>query len=88
MTEIGGELGAMQGMVSTFQQQQTAIDQVLSAINSQMNASSGWWKGPRADRFRGQWPEYQASLRNLEASLGECAQEIQNSMQGLSQVGG
>ena len=56
MSEIGGELGAMQGMVSTFNQQEATIEQVVSAINNQINSSSGWWKGPRADRFRGQWP--------------------------------
>jgi WXG100 family type VII secretion target len=88
MGEIGGELGAMQGMVSTFNQQQASIEQIVSAINNQMSASPGWWKGPRADRFRAQWPEFQAALRNLDTSLGESAQEVQNSIQGLQQVGG
>lgn len=88
MTEIGGELGAMQGMVSTFHQQQAAIEQVISAINGQISSSTGWWKGPRADRFRAQWPEFQAALKNLDTSLGECAQEVQSSAQGLQSVGG
>ncbi|MEH3054559.1 MAG: WXG100 family type VII secretion target [Patulibacter minatonensis] len=88
MSEIGGELGAMSGMVSTFHTQQASIEQVVSAIGGQINSSPGWWKGPRADRFRGQWPEFQAALQNLHAALGECATEVQSSANGLQSVGG
>jgi WXG100 family type VII secretion target len=88
MAEIGGELGAMQGLVSTFTSQQAALDAVISAINGQVNSSAGFWKGPRAERFRGQWPEYQTALRNLQTALGECGQEVQSSIQGLQTVGG
>lgn len=87
MAEIGGELGAMGGFVSTFRQQQAKIEEIVSAINGQMGASSGWWKGPRADRMRSAWPEYQAALRNLQELLGECGQEVQSAAQGLQQVG-
>jgi WXG100 family type VII secretion target len=88
MAEIGGELGAMQGLVSTFTAQQASIEQVISAISNQVNSSTGWWKGPRADRFRGQWPEYQSALRNLQTALGECSAEVQSAMNGLQAVGG
>jgi WXG100 family type VII secretion target len=88
MSEIGGELGAMQGLVSTFTAQQANIDQVISAISGQVNSSPGWWKGPRADRFRSQWPEFQTALTNLQTALGECGAEVQNAMSGLQAVGG
>jgi WXG100 family type VII secretion target len=88
MSEIGGDLAAMQGMVASFQNQKAAVEGILAAINQQMSSSPAIWKGPRAERFRAQWPEFQAQLRNLEMSLEECAQEVQNSIQGLQVVGG
>jgi uncharacterized protein YukE len=88
MSEIGGELGAMAGFVQTFTTQQGRIDEVISAINGQMGASSGWWKGPRAERLRTAWPEYQSALRNLQELLGECGKEVQDASNGLQAVGG
>ena len=87
MGQIGGELGAMGGLVSTFQHQQGAIDGVIGAISGQINSSSGWWQGGRADRLRAAWPEYQTALRNLQELLGECGREVQSAIQGLEAVG-
>lgn len=87
MGEIGGELGAMGGLVSTFTAQQARIEEVVSAIGNQVNSSPAWWKGPRADRLRAAWPEYQTALRNLQELLGDCGREVQSAAQGLEAVG-
>ena len=77
----------MGNFAGVFTTQQGAIGDVIGAINNQVNSSPGWWKGPRADRMRHAWPEYQTALRNLADLLGDCANEVRNAASGLEQVG-
>jgi uncharacterized protein YukE len=87
MSEIGGEIGAMGGLVSTFTAQSARIEEVISAVGNQVNSSPGWWKGGRAERLRSAWPEYQTALRNLQELLNDCGREVNSAIQGLEAVG-
>ena len=86
MAKIGAEMGQMQELQSTFNQQSQAVQQLTAAINGKVNGTL--WEGPAADRFRQAWEgQFQPTLRELQAALQEAAQEVGRRHQALMQAG-
>ena len=86
MAKIGAEMGQMQELQSTFNQQSQAVQQLTAAINGKVNGTT--WEGPAADRFRQAWEgQFQPTLRELQAALQEAAQEVGRRHQALMQAG-
>ena len=86
MAKIGAEMGQMQELQTTFNQQAQAVQQLTSAINGKVQGTL--WEGPAADRFRTAWDsQFQPTLRELQAALQEAAQEVGRRHQALMQAG-
>ena len=87
MAVIGGALDEMTRLKSNFDRQSQAVDELLSALRSDLD--SVYWKGGAAERFRTSWEtEYEPSLRSLSAALVDAATEVANRQQALEAAGG
>ena len=86
VSTIGAEMGQLESLRTTFDRQAQTIEQLTSAIAGQVNNT--WWKGPAADRFRGDWESvHSPNLRNLQTALQECSMEISRRHQALTEAG-
>lgn len=86
MSTIGGELGQLQALKSSFDRQSQSVQELTSAIRGQLENT--WWKGPAADRFRDAWAgEFEPALRKLQAALQEAGTEVARRREALIQAG-
>lgn len=86
MSKIGGELGQLQSLKTTFDRESQTVATLLSTINAQVGNT--WWVGPAADRFRNAWnSEFQPTLRKLQQALTEAGQEVNRRREALQQAG-
>ena len=87
MTVIGGEIGQLYGLKSSFERQSGAVDTLLRELRSQLDNT--YWSGGAADRFRAAWhSEYEPALTHLSAALQDAATEVGRRAGALEQVGG
>ena len=86
MSTIGGEIGQLQQLQTTFNRQGQSVQELTASIRGQLGNT--WWKGPAADRFRAAWQsEFEPALRKLEAALGEAGTEVGRRREALIQAG-
>ena len=86
MSTIGGELGQLQSLKSSFDRQSQTVQELTSALRGQLGNT--WWKGPAADRFRDAWSgEFEPALRKLQAALQEAGTEVSRRREALIQAG-
>ena len=53
MTVIGGEIGQLYGLKTSFERQSASVDALLRELRGQLNDT--YWSGGAADRFRAAW---------------------------------
>jgi WXG100 family type VII secretion target len=86
MSKIGGELGQLESLKTTFDRESQTVATLMSTINGQVGNT--WWVGPAADRFRNAWnSEFQPALRKLQQALTEAGQEVNRRREALQQAG-
>jgi len=87
MPQIGGDTEQLAALQATFTREQAQVESLISAINGSLGNT--WWIGPQADQFREEWSgQFMPNLNNLAQALQQCAQNVQQHMQGFQQVGG
>jgi hypothetical protein len=87
MTVIGGEIGQLYGLKTSFERQSAAVDALLRELRTQLGDT--YWSGGAADRFRAAWhSEYEPALTHLSAALQDAATEVGRRAGALEQVGG
>jgi uncharacterized protein YukE len=87
MTVIGGEIGQLYGLKTSFERQSAAVDTLLRELRTQLGDT--YWSGGAADRFRAAWhSEYEPALTHLSAALQDAATEVGRRAGALEQVGG
>ena len=86
MSTIGGELGQLQSLKSSFDRQSQTVQELTAAVRGQLGNT--WWKGPAADRFREAWGgEFEPALRKLQAALQDAGTEVARRREALIQAG-
>jgi WXG100 family type VII secretion target len=86
MTVIGGEIGQLYGLKSSFERESAVVDALLRELRGQL--SDTYWSGGAADRFRAAWhSEYEPALTRLAEALQEAATEVGRRAGALEQVG-
>ncbi len=80
MAMIGMDVEAVRGLARTFEQKATAIDEIITTINSQL--SSVEWKGNDAEQFRNDWnTTLTTQLRNVAQALRDAQQKANKNAQ-------
>lgn len=86
MAQIGATIEEMHSLSSAFRREAGTVNSLSSAITGQV--SSTWWVGPAADKFKGQWEsQFRPMLTELQASLEECASEVQQRSAAIEAAG-
>ncbi|MDQ3941267.1 MAG: WXG100 family type VII secretion target [Actinomycetota bacterium] len=86
MSTIGGEIGQLRGLKTTFDREAQAVQELTARIRGELNNT--WWKGPAAERFRGAWgSDFEPALRRLQAALQDAAGEVNRRTEALIQAG-
>lgn len=76
MARVSADLEQLAILKSTFDQQGQAVEELTSAIRTQLGNTL--WEGPAAERFRGAWTgEYEPALRKLQGALQEAGAEVE-----------
>lgn len=84
---IGGTVEQMQTMGAKFNSEVTELESLVSRISSQLASTD--WEGGAAQRFRDQWEgEFRGTFSQVATGLRECAAEVQNRANALTQAGG
>ncbi len=83
---IGAETDQLVSLKQTFDREKTEVERLTSAISQQVQ--NAWWKGPAAERFKGQqWPGYEKMLRQLALDLDACSREVDTRREALVRAG-
>lgn len=84
---IGGTIEQMQTMGAKFTNEATELEALVSRISAQLASTD--WEGGAAQRFRAQWEgEFKSTFQQVAEGLRECASEVQNRANALTQAGG
>lgn len=85
MAMIGMDVEVVRGLARTFEQKATAIDEIITTINSQL--SSVEWKGNDAEQFRNDWnTTLTTQLRNVAQALRDAQQKANTNAQAQEQT--
>lgn len=84
---IGGTIEQMQTMGAKFTNEATELEALVSRISAQLASTD--WEGGAAQRFRAQWEgEFKSTFHQVADGLRECATEVNNRANALTQAGG
>lgn len=84
---IGGTIEQMNTLGSQFDAEAGELARLVSKISSQLAGTD--WEGGAAQRFRDQWEgEFKGVFAKVEQGLQDCAQEVRNRANALTQAGG
>lgn len=79
----GGQTGDMRSLAGKFRRDADMLTAVVSSLNSETSGSEAIWKGPAADRFRGDWQQVKPTLDKLVAVLSEAARAIETNAKNI-----
>jgi WXG100 family type VII secretion target len=84
---IGGTVEQMQTMGAKFNSEASELESLVARVSSQLASTD--WEGGAAQRFRAQWEgEFRSTFNQVSQGLRECASEVQNRANALTQAGG
>lgn len=84
---IGGTVEQMQTMGAKFNSEVSELESLVSRVSAQLASTD--WEGGAAQRFRDQWEgEFKNTFAQVAQGLRECASEVQNRANALTQAGG
>ena len=75
MAQMGADPEQLDQLKAKFVSEAGKLDDVIRTIGSKVQEV--WWKGPDADRFRGQWDSnYARQLRQIASDLKDAGQKV------------
>ena len=84
---IGGTIEEMNSLGTQFTNEAQELQRLVSAISSQLDGTD--WQGGAAERFKAQWHgEFKSVFAKVQQGLDDCAQEVRNRANALTQAGG
>lgn len=83
---IGGTIEQMQTMGTKFNSEADELEALVARVSAQLASTD--WEGGAAVRFRSQWDgEFKSTFQKVSTGLRECATEVNNRANALTQAG-
>jgi WXG100 family type VII secretion target len=79
----GGQTDQMRQLASKFRSDASTLHGLVTSLNSDTVNSQPIWQGPAADRFRGEWSTFKATLDKLVAALEEAGAAVEKNAQNI-----
>jgi uncharacterized protein YukE len=87
MADIGGDTAHLQNIEAVLRRHAEEVTTVKTHIRSTLESAN--WRGPAAERFKGQWrSEFARMLDGLSQALEEQAQYVRRTQSAFEQIGG
>jgi WXG100 family type VII secretion target len=86
---VGMDLAQGQQLAQNFKTGGADLQAAVSKLDSFVQASNGFWKGPGADKFRSEWASFKPQANKMIATIQQDApQAVQAAVQAISQATG
>jgi WXG100 family type VII secretion target len=83
------DLAQGQQLAQNFKTGGADLQAAVAKLDSFVNASSGFWKGPGADKFRSEWASFKPQAQKMITAIQQDApQAVQAAVQAISQATG
>jgi uncharacterized protein YukE len=77
----GMDVGAVQGILTQLNAQQTNLENIVRAMPGIISSLEASWKGPDATQFANQWPGHQQALNSALTALQDIHTRTNANMQ-------
>ncbi|MFZ4434145.1 MAG: WXG100 family type VII secretion target [Microthrixaceae bacterium] len=75
---VGMDPDQIDSVAAQFGQKAGEVDGIKSALEGQVNSTSGSWKGTDAETFRNNWPTFRQQLDTLSTALRDLDKALRN----------
>jgi WXG100 family type VII secretion target len=86
MGNIGGDPEELRRMARMFHDNSGKLDGIIRDLNSRTVDSETIWKGPVADRFRGEWDQARTTFEQMVKSLDEASRAVSQNAANIERV--
>jgi WXG100 family type VII secretion target len=80
---FGADLGQLRQLASKFDKDGDTLNSLIASLNGDTNGSNEIWKGPAADRFRGEWNDLKPTFDKFVQTLHEAAKAIRTNADNI-----
>jgi WXG100 family type VII secretion target len=89
MALVGADLALGQQLAQNFKTGGADLQAAVSKLDSAVQQSEGFWKGPGADKFRAEWAAFKPQAQKMiQAIQMEAPQAVQAAMNAIQQATG
>lgn len=86
---VGMDLAQGQQLANNFKTGGADLSTAVSKLDSFVQASTSFWVGPGADKFRSEWASFKPQAQKMiQAVQQDAPQAIQAAVQAISQAAG
>ncbi len=86
---VGMDLAQGQQLAQNFKTGGADLQAAVSKLDSFVNASESFWKGPGADKFRSEWAQFKPQATKMIAAVQQDApQAVQAAVNAIQQATG
>jgi WXG100 family type VII secretion target len=83
---IGGDPEEMRRMARMFNDNAGKLDGIVKDLNSRTVDSESIWRGPAADRFRGEWDQARGSFEKMVQALEQASTAVKQNAAAIERV--
>lgn len=82
----GADLGRLRDLSKLFSRKATDLQALIKALESATTESTGYWKGPKADRFRDDWHDVKPTFDKWVDTLNEASKSANTSADNIERA--
>ncbi len=82
----GADLARLRDLSKLFSRKAGDLQALIKALESATNESTGYWKGPKADRFRDDWHGVKPTFDKWVDTLNEASKSANTSADNIERA--
>ncbi|MFF8399437.1 MULTISPECIES: WXG100 family type VII secretion target [Streptomyces] len=82
----GADLTQLRELSKLFGKKATDLQGLIKALETATSRSSGYWKGPKADRFRNDWHDVKPTFDKWVDTLNEASKSANTSADNIERA--
>jgi WXG100 family type VII secretion target len=82
----GADLGRLRDLSKLFSRKATDLQALIKALESATTESTGYWKGPKADRFRDDWHDVKPTFDKWVDTLNDASKSANTSADNIERA--
>ncbi|MFE2373910.1 WXG100 family type VII secretion target [Streptomyces sp. NBC_00388] len=82
----GADLSQLRDLAKKFQHSSTDLHKLIKSLNTATSGSTGYWKGPKADRFRSDWENVRPTFEKWVETLADAHKSANTSADNIERA--